>query len=58
MNKETDIYLVFLFCLLFIFKLKIKVFMESKTELKRKLLFLDKRKCNLAQGRMRRTVDI
>lgn len=58
MNKDTDTYLVFLFCLLFIFKLKIKAFMESKTELKRKLLFLDKRKCNLAQGRMHRTVDI
>lgn len=55
-NRDTD--LVFLFCLLFIFKLKIKVFMESKIELKRKLLFLDKRKCNLAQGRMHRTVDI
>lgn len=57
MNKDTDTYLVFLFCLLFIFKLKIKAFMESKIELKRKLLFLDKRKCNLAQGRMHRTID-
>lgn len=58
MNKDTDTYLVLLFCLLFILKFKIKAFMESKAELKRKLLYFDKRKRNLAQGRMHRTVDI
>lgn len=60
-NEATDTYLVFLsfFKLIFYYLfLKIKTLKESKIELETQLLFLDKMKCNLAQGRTHRTCHL